>query len=143
MDPITATGIISIGKELFDQAISPSSRTEKGSLHNFSDQIENTQNKSAVVSDPNLRIQKLENDLRSDLQKDPITSTFFQQNKSSQIFLERRADGSVQFISSSGQSLVIEKDSPHCSKANEILDMCFDNRINLTSMRPNAVSFNS
>ncbi len=143
MDPITATGIISIGREIIDNVVSPSNSLNVGKIKSFSKQIEETNNDSNVVTNPTLRVQKLEGELKSELLKDPATATFFQQNKSNQIFLEKRADGSVQFVSSSGQSLIIKKNSPHCSKANEILSLCFENKINLAAMRPNAVSFTS
>ncbi len=143
MDPITASGVFSIGKELLAKATSGISQDEPIGSAKFSQQLEGTQDTSVVTIDPNLRVQKLEENLKSELLKDPKTASFFQQNQSNNIFLEKRADGSVQFLSSNGQSLILDSKSPNCSKANELLDLCFENKLNLTDMRPNAVTFNS
>ena len=143
MDPITASGVFSIGKELINKATSTLSSSSGVSPSQFSGQLDGSNEASVITSDPQLRIQKLEEILKSDLLDDPKTANFFQQNQSNQIYLEKRADGSVQFISSNGQGLILEADSPHCSKANELLNLCFENKLNLTSFRPNAVTFNS
>jgi hypothetical protein len=143
MDPITASGVFSIGKELLSKAAAGLSSHESVDSSKFSQQLEGTQNSSTVSIDPKLRIQKLEESLKTDLLNDPKTASFFQQNQSNKIFLEKRADGSVQFLSSNGQSLIIDQKSPNCPKANELLDLCFENKFNLTAMRPNAVTFNS
>ena len=143
MDPITASGVFSIGKELINKATSALSPSSNLSPSQFSGQLEKSSEPSVVTSDPQLRIQKLEEILKSDLLNDPKTANFFQQNQSNQIYLEKRADGSVQFISSNGQDLILEADSPHCLKANELLNLCFENKLNITSFRPNAVTFNS
>ena len=141
MDPITASGVFSIGKELINKATNtllPSSSSSE-----FSGQLEASSEPSITTTDPQLRVKKLEEILKSDLLNDPKTANFFQQNQSNQIYLEKRADGSVQFLSSNGQELILDADSPHCIKANELLNLCFQNKLNLTSFRPNAVSFNS
>ena len=143
MDPITASGVFSIGKEIINKATSALSPSSNLSPSQFSGQLETSIEPSVVTSDPQLRIQKLEEILKSDLRNDPKTANFFQQNQSNQIYLEKRADGSVQFISSNGQDLIIDSDSPHCKKANELLNLCFENKLNLTSFRPNAVTFNT
>ena len=99
MDPITASGVFSIGKEIINKATSALSPSSNLSPSQFSGQLETSIEPSVVTSDPQLRIQKLEEILKSDLLNDPKTANFFQQNQSNQIYLEKRADGSVQFIS--------------------------------------------
>ncbi len=143
MDPITASGVFSIGKELISKAKDTFSPSLQVSPSQFSGRLEASNKASVITNDPLLRVQKLESILKSDLLNDPKTANFFQQNQSNQIYLEKRADGSVQFISSNGQDLIIDSDSPHCEKANELLNLCFQNKLNLTSFRPNAVTFNT
>ena len=143
MDPISASGLISIGKEIFEQAASSVVKNDRALNADFATHLVSDQASTSKISDPRLRIEKLQTELKSDLLNDPNTANFFQQNSNCQIFLEKRADGSVQFISSRGQSLVIPKDSAHCTKANELLDLSLENKINITAMRPNAVSFDS
>jgi hypothetical protein len=143
MDPITASGVITIGKELLDRAsnILPSPQEHKSTQ--FSSHLTDASNVPGKGENSEIRVQELEQKLKADLLKDPLTANFFQQNQSNQIFLEKRADGSVQFVSSSGQSLILDKSSTHCSKANQLFDFCYKNQVNLTALRPNAVTFNS
>ena len=143
MDPITASGVFSIGKELLSKAATSFAPSGPANGSKFSEKLEAHQKASVGKCEPGLRLQNLEEGLKADLLNDPKTASFFQQNQNNKIYLEKRADGSVQFLSSNGQSLVLETDSPHCSKANELLDLCFENKFNLTTMRPNAVAFNS
>ena len=141
MDPIITNNIISIGKELFNKVsntISPPSSSDSTS---FAEKLEISQKSTSTNESPETTIQNLLESFNSELLKDPETEKFFNQNKGNTIHLEKRADGSALFISSSGQSMVINKNSPHCMKANELIDLCFKNSTNLTAMRPNAIVF--
>ena len=143
MDPITASGVITIGKELLDRASNLLPSTHESKSTQFSSHLSDASSNSAKDVNSEIFVQELEQKLKADLLKDPLTANFFQQNQSNQIFLEKRADGSVQFVSSNGQSLILEKSSIHCSKANQLFDFCHDKQVNLTALRPNAVTFNS
>ena len=87
MDPITASGVFSIGKELISKAASTLSPSSNVSQSQFRGQLEGSIDPSIVTSDPQLRIQKLEEILKSDLLNDPKTANFFQQNQSNQVYL--------------------------------------------------------
>jgi len=143
MDPITATGVISISKELINKVSSSLGSNSKVNPLPFSNELEKSQSSHVSVVEPGTRAQILERDLKSDLLDDPDTAAFFKRNESNQLFIEKRADGSVQFISSSGESLVFDSESKHCGKALELVNLCLENKINLSSMRPNAVTFTS
>ena len=143
MDPIITSNVISIGKELLNKvsnSINPSGSSDSTT---FAQKLEDSQNSSSTKESSQTTIQNLQKSFKSDLHKDPATEKFFTQNKDNTIHLEKRADGSAQFISSNGQSLIIKKNSPHCVKANELIDLCLKNSTNLTAMRPNAIVFNS
>lgn len=143
MDPITASGVFSLGKEIISRVSSSLLTDSSTKPTSFDSQLDASKKATTVAIDPNLQVQKLENSLKAQLLKDPKTANFFQQNQNNNIFLEKRADGSVQFVSSNGNSLILEKDSVHCTTANDLLELCLENNINLTAMRPNAVTFNS
>jgi hypothetical protein len=143
MNPITTSGVITIGKELLDRAANLLPPTQESESTQFSSHLADASSNSDKGVNSEIQMQELEKKLKADLLKDPLTANFFQQNQSNQIFLEKRADGSVQFVSSSGQSLILEKSSVHCSKAIQLFDFCHENQINITSLRPNAVTFNS
>ena len=143
MDPITASGVFSLGKEIISRVSSSLLTDSSTKPASFDSQLDASKKATTVAIDPNLQAQKLESSLKAQLLKDPETANFFQQNQNNNIFLEKRADGSVQFVSSNGKSLILEKNSVHCTPANDLLELCFENKINLTAMRPNAVTFNS
>jgi hypothetical protein len=93
--------------------------------------------------DPKLKCEKLIQDIKSDLLKDPKTASFLQRNESNQVFLEKRADGSVQFVSSSGENMVLNANTTECAKSLDLINLCIENNINLSSFRQNSVVFNS
>ena len=143
MDPITASGVISIGKELINKVSSSLGTKNQVQPAPFIDELEKSQSSKVTLSDPSSRAQKIANELKSNLVKDPETVAFFKRNENNQLFIEKRADGSVQFISSSGENLIVKSDSKHCIKALELFNLCLENKINTSSLRPNAVTFNS
>jgi hypothetical protein len=143
MDPITASGVISIGKELINKVSSSLGTKNQTKPATFINELEKSQSPQVALIDPSSRAQKIANELKSDLIKDPETAAFFKRNENNQLFIEKRADGSVQFISSSGENFIVKPDSKHCVKALELFNLCLENKINTSSLRPNAVTFNS
>ena len=143
MDPITASGVFSLGKEIINRVSSSLSADKSTKSASFESQLEASKKPSVTTTDPNLQIHKLEHSIKSDLLNDPETANFFQQNQNNNIYLEKRADGSDQFVSSNGDSLILDINSPHCVASNDLLELCLENKINLTAMLPNAVTFNS
>jgi hypothetical protein len=143
MDPIITSNVISIGKELLNKVSNSVNPPNSSDSIPFAKKLEDSQNSTSTKESSETRIQNLQKSFKSELLKDPATEKFFTQNKDNTIHLEKRADGSAQFISSNGQSLIIKKNSPHCIKANELIELCFTNSTNLTAMRPNAIVFNS
>lgn len=143
MDPITASGVISIGKELITKVSSSLGTKKQVQPAPFINELEKSQSSKVTLNNPSSRAQKIANELKSNLIKDPETAAFFKRNENNQLFIEKRADGSVQFISSSGENLILKPDSKHCIKALELFNLCLENKINTSSLRPNAVTFNS
>jgi hypothetical protein len=143
MDPIIASGVITIGKEFLDRASNLLPSIQESKSTQFSSHLTDASSNLGKGANSEIQVHELEQKLKADLLKDPLTANFFHQNQGNQIFLEKRADGSVQFVSSSGQSLILENSSTHCSKATQLFDFCHEKQINLTALRPNAVTFNS
>ena len=72
------------------------------------------------------------------------TASTFTQGKSTKYgYWEKRADGSVQFLSSSGETLVLPKESEACKQAINYFDLCLEEKSNLSEFRPNAVLFDA
>lgn len=81
--------------------------------------------------------------LHNDLLADPEIKNFIQKNEGNRIYLENRADGGSQLLSSSGEFLIIEKDSPINQKLRQFFDRCMQNQLHLSPHRPNAVLLTS
>ena len=117
MDPITASGVFTLGKELINKVSNSLNSSDSSDSLCFEKELDKSQVSSPKNVDSILKIQDLENDLKSELLKDPKTAKFFQENQENTVYLEKRADGSVQFVSSSGQSLTLQKENTCCTKA--------------------------
>ena len=143
MDPITASGVISIGKELLNKVTTSINREKTLNPSSFSEELNKSQSGKLSDCDLKLKCEKLLQEIKSDLLKDPETASFFQRNENNQVFLEKRADGSVQFVSSSGENMVLNANTTECGKSLDLINLCTENSINLSSFRPNSVVFNS
>ena len=143
MDPITASGVISIGKELLNKVTTSLNREKTLNPSSFSEELNKSQSGKLSDCDLKLKCEKLLQEIKSDLLKDPETASFFQRNENNQVFLEKRADGSVQFVSSSGENMVLNANTTECGKSLDLINLCIENNINLSSFRPNSVVFNS
>lgn len=140
MDPIIASSLVSVGKN-FIQGISNklTSEAEVNTPGNstFSQELNKVSPDSVQKTAMNRKA------LHSSLLEDPQVSSFVEKNKDCQIFLEKRADGSVKFLSSSGETLVLPKSSQACTNALDYYNLCVENEKNLTPLRPGAVIFDS
>ena len=138
MDPIIASGLVSVGKN-FIQGISNTltSDSEVDSLGNssFSDELNSASATPVEKTSMNTKA------LHASLLEDPQIASFSERNKDCQVFLEKRADGSVKFLSSSGETLVLAKESKSCANALSYFDLCVQEKKNLSSLRPDAVIF--
>ena len=141
MDPIIAGSLVSVGKN-FIQGLSNrlTSDPEVKPLgqNAFSQELNKVSSTDSV--------EKTTMDtktLHASLLDDPQVSSFVENNKDCQIFLEKRADGSVQFLSSSGETLILPKESKTCANALNYFDLCVTEGKNLTSLRPDSVIFDS
>ena len=141
MDPIIAGSLVSVGTNLIQgisNSLTPDPEVKSLGKNAFSQELNKvSQTDSVVKSTMN------EKALHASLLEDPQVSSFVENNKDCQIFLEKRADGSVQFLSSSGETLVMPKESKTCANALSYFDLCVEEGKNLTSLRPGAVIFDS
>ena len=138
MDPITAGGLLSVGKNLLDgisNQLTSKTEVDKQGQISFPDQLGKA---SGQASQKPFSDSK---SARSALLDDPQVSSFMERNASAQVYLEKRADGSVQFLSSSGETLVLPKESGPCKQALNYFDLCLQEKSNLCEFRPNSVLF--
>ena len=100
MDPIIAGGLVSAGKNLLDgisnQLASKKSIEAQGRV-SFPEELGKASREDASVRFSDSKSARLA------LMENPQVSSFMEKNANSQVYLEKRADGSIQLLSSSGK----------------------------------------
>jgi len=141
MDPIIAGSLVSAGKNLIEgitNSLIPDPEIKSIGKSSFSQELNKVSPTDSVE-----KVAMNTKALHDSLLENPQVSSFVEKNKDCQIFLEKRADGSVQFLSSSGQTLVLPKESKTCANALSYFEQCVEAEKNLTPLRPGAVIFDS
>ena len=140
MDPIIAGSLVSAGKNFIQGVanyLTPTQEINALDQNTFSQELNKVATDSVEKTTMNAKA------LHASLLEDPQVSSFVERNKDCQVFLEKRADGSVQFLSSSGETLILPKESKTCANALNYFDLCVTEEKNLTSFRPDSVIFDS
>ena len=131
MNPVLASSLVNVGKSLIDQLSIPSTTQYKVGNKTFSAELENvtfaTQIKQSTHS------------LRQDLMQDPAVQSFLSNNAGNEIYFQKRADGSSQILSSSGDLITISRDSPTNTLIHQYFDQCVRERVCLSVHRPGTV----
>ena len=131
MNPILASSLVNVGKSLIDQLSIPSTTQYKVGNKTFSAELENvtfaTQIKQSTHS------------LRQDLMQDPAVQSFLSNNAGNEIYFQKRADGSSQILSSSGDIITIGRGSPTNTLIHQYFDQCVRERVCLSVHRPGTV----
>jgi len=143
MNLALTSSLISLGREVFDQ-ITASSKAQTGTHLQPGNESFVTEMKEVQESTtgPNLA-QLSESQLRDHLLRDPTVASFLENNPNCQIFLQKRADGTMQLGSSSGQTLVLEQDSPVNQACFAYFEKSMLNGTSQSALRPDAVILKS
>jgi hypothetical protein len=137
MDPIITGGIVSAGKTLLtgiaSHIASPSVHAKASANTSFPDQLGKASNQQTFKTYANSKA------ISKDLVQDPEINSFMERNKANDVFVEKRADGSAQLLSSSGEVLVLPEGSEPCKLALQYFDRCLEEKAQLSDFRTNAV----
>ena len=129
MDPIVASSLVSVGKNLFDKFTSLNPNLPQPQSTSFSEELNG--------------ITATQNDFsRKELQENfPVTGNpiLSEKDAGDTLYLEPRADGSMQILSSSGRTLILKEGSEACSTAKKLFQSCLKEQIQLSDNRINAV----
>ena len=88
MDPISASGLISIGKEIFEQAASSVVKNDRASNADFATHMVSDQALLPKYLTQDSELKKLQTELKSDLLKDPNSANFFSKTRTVKYFLK-------------------------------------------------------
>lgn len=137
MDPIITGGIVSAGKTLLtgiaSHMASPAEHAKASVNTSFPDQLGKASNQQTFKTYANSKA------ISKDLVQDPEINSFMERNKANDVFVEKRADGSAQLLSSSGEVLVLPEGSEPCKLALQYFDRCLEEKAQLSDFRTNAV----
>jgi len=130
MNPVVASSLVSVGKNLFDKVTSPSPNLPQPKSTSFSEEL------NGVTATENALSRK---ELQEEFLQTPAVQSFLEKDTGDTLYLEQRADGSMQILSSSGKSLILKEGSQACSTAKKFFQTCLNEQTQLSDNRVNAV----
>ena len=131
MNPVLASSLVNVGKSLIDQLSIPSPTHYKEGNKTFSAELETVTSAT--------QINQSTHSLRQDLMQDPAVQSFLSNNAGNEIYFQKRADGSSQILSSSGDTITIGRDSPTNTLIHQYFDQCVREGVCQSAHRPGTV----
>ena len=131
MNPVLASSLVNVGKSLIDKLSIPSPTQFKVGNKTFSAELENV---TSVT-----QLNQSTHSLRQDLMQDPTIHSFLSTNVGNEIYFQKRADGSSQILSSSGDLITISRDSPTNALIHQYFDQCIREGVCQSVHRPGTV----
>ena len=130
MNPVVATSLINLGSNIVNKAFSPQVATPSVSKADFESNLKNFQDQPISSSD--LQVVKTE------LLNSPELKTFLSNNSECTISVDQLSDGSVRILSSSGDFITLNQNSPLLAKADQFLHGSLKLGENLNPERTNS-----
>ena len=130
MEPVLATGLLNLGSNILQKAFSPSTETPKANFGDFKSDLAKIQAQEKPACDLD--------QLRTNLLDSPEIKEFISRNPGSSIHLDQLSDGSVRFLSSSGDFITLRPEDLHCDIASRFLHGSIASGQNLHPDRPNS-----
>lgn len=130
MNPVVASSLVSMGKNLFDKVSTPNTDLPKPSSESFSQELD-------AVSSVDKGLTRKE--LKQQFMQSPAIQSFLEKDTGDTLYLEKRADGSMQILSSTGRTLILNQGSQACKNAQNFFESCMQEQSHLSDHRPNAV----
>ena len=131
MNPVVATSLINLGSNIVNKAFSPQVATASVSKADFESNLKNFQDQPISSSD--LQVVKTE------LLNSPELKNFLSNNSECTISVDQLSDGSVRILSSSGDFITLNQNSPLLAKADQFLHGSLELGKNLNPERTNSV----
>lgn len=131
MNPVVATSLINLGSNIVNKAFSPQVATPSVSKADFESNLKNFQDQPISSSD--LQVVKTE------LLNSPELKNFLSNNSECTISVDQLSDGSVRILSSSGDFITLNQNSPLLAKADQFLHGSLELGKNLNPERTNSV----
>ena len=130
MNPILATNLVSLGKEVFDRFTAAPKKFEAKSNATFANELQ--------IAETTISKKPIE-DLEKKFLNHEDIKEFLSTEIGNQVHLEKRADGSMQLISASGRTLLLSNNGESCRLGSELFSASIDKGVNLSAHRANAI----
>ena len=131
MNPVLASSLVNVGKSFIEQLTTPTPSQYRVGNKSFSAELENVTSFT--------QINQSTHSLRQDLMQDPTIQSFLSKNAGNEIYFQKRADGSSQILSSSGNLITIGRDSPTNTLIHQYFDQCVREGVCQSAHRPGTV----
>ena len=123
--------MLNVGKNLIDNFSAPTPVQFQKSNRAFSAELQD----ATSFSDTSKPVASL----RQELLQDPSIQSFMSANAGNEIYLQKRADGSSQILSSSGDSMVIGQNTNTNLLLQNYYDKCVQEGVFISPHRPSSV----
>ena len=130
MNPVVASSLVSMGKDLLDRVTTPSPNHPQPNSTSFSNELSEVSAAEKSLSNK---------ELKEEFINSSTVQSFLEKNSGDTLYLEKRADGSMQILSSNGRTLILKEGSEVCSTAKKFFESCIKEQAHLSDNRPNAV----
>jgi hypothetical protein len=130
MNPLVASSLVSVGRDLLEKVTTPSNNLPQPTSESFAKELDEV---SAVDKGLSRK------ELKQEFMQSPAVQSFLEKDNGDTLYLEKRADGSMQILSSTGRSLVLNPGSQACNTAKNFFESCLKEQSNLSDHRPNTV----
>lgn len=130
MNPVVASSLVSMGKDLLDRVTTQSPNLPQPNSTSFSKELDQVAASEKALS---------RKELREEFTNSPAVQSFLEKNSGDTLYLEKRADGSMQILSSTGSTLILKEGTEACATAQQFFAACLKDQVNLSENRANAV----
>jgi hypothetical protein len=113
MNPVVATSLINLGSNIINKAFTSEVVTTPVSKTDFESNLKSFQNHPVSITD----LEKV----KSELLNSPEMKEFLSKNSDCTISVDQFSDGSVRILSSSGDFITLNQNSPLLAKADQFL----------------------
>jgi hypothetical protein len=113
MNPVVATSLINLGSNIVNKAFTSQAATTPASKTDFESNLKSFQDQPVSKTD----LEKV----KSELLNSPELKEFLSKNSDCTISVDQFSDGSVRILSSSGDFITLNQNSPLLAKADQFL----------------------
>ena len=130
MNPVVASSLVSLGKNLLNRVTTPEPNLPQPESTSFSNELRTINANEKLLSSK---------ELKEEFLSSPTVQSFLEKNSGDTLYLEKRADGSMQILSSNGRTLILNEGSEACFTAKKFFESCLKEQAHFSDNRRNGL----